>query len=146
MVKGTKVLMSMCIIMMLMCFFIGCSYSDKPSEEEMKKEIISILEFQSSFKVIFTGGKTPISKYINFDSFKINNSFYKVINNQYNYCVDISGNINKEVFSYDKNKPEQSWIKSIENLEGGKYRFVKKDNKWNGFWGWEEPKKLEKNK
>ena len=111
MFNGKKVLVSMLVIMMVMCFCVKYSYSqEKPSEEVMEKIIVKI-EF----------GEDQFTK-IHFDEFIISNSFTSNKNNR--YCIEV--NYIAYYIYYIGNRME----------ENKRYSFEKKGNLWYGWQGW----------
>jgi hypothetical protein len=107
MINGKKVIISMCVILMLMYISIGCSSSNKPSEEEMKDIIIPII---SSNPYILNTMKN-----IEFNIFKTTNDFFSKKNGR--YCIQVDYNIsynflgkhdniknNDERYSFEKKK------------------------------------------
>ncbi len=111
MFNGKKVIMSMVVIMMVMCFYVGHSYSqEKPSEEVMERIIVK-LEF----------GEDQFTR-IKFDEFIISNSFTSKKNNR--YCIEVSYIV--------------YYIYSIGNKmeENKRYSFEKNGNQWYGWEGW----------
>lgn len=126
MVNGNKVIMTMFSIMLVMCFCVGCSSSNIPSEDEMKGIIMTIemghVLNDKRFK-------------LEFDSFKITNGF--VSKNKGGggesspYCIEVNYKL-KNIFTDTDNIP-----KTQEIVEDNKrYSFVKKGDKWYGSKGW----------
>ena len=109
MVNVRKVIMSMCVIMVVMCLCVGCSYSqDKPSEKEMQSLIMKIN------KDVF--GSMEVKRR--------NNQFINEFISKHNgrYCIEVA------IDFVDLNNRQHH-----ENI---KYSFEKKGNRWYGWHGW----------
>lgn len=125
MVNIKNVIMSIFVIIMVLCFFVGGTYSqEKPSEGEMKYIIGPYIKNDMENINIFLLKYEDIKSY-EFVSFNITNSFFSKLNSR--YCIKFDYEMSYEYYTIKR------W-----NVKGTDRRFCfeKKDNRWYGEEGW----------
>ena len=123
MVNVKKVIMSMCVLIMVMCFCVVFSYSqEKPSEDVMKKYILT-KNFENPSKY----------KNIQYESFKIKDAYFKKGNDEMDYYyVKVNYNISYTIIKESGKQINDNIVKKSDE-----YIFLKNKGKWYGKRGWE---------
>lgn len=112
MFNGKKVIMSMFIIMMIIGFYVRCSYSQEKPSEELVKGIIFRIEIQKS------GGLYPLK----ITNYQVTNEFISKHNGR--YCVEVKYYI------------ESTSLDLTGMVNNKRYSFEKNGNQWYGWEGW----------
>lgn len=118
-----NVIMYMCVVMMVICFSVGYSYSQEKPSGKVLIDIMILLEKQSN-------SLPKYIKHMKLNSFVITNNFISSINGR--YCVEANFDV-----SYEGRESTIAEFKQVNNkFINKRYSFVKKYNQWLGYKGW----------
>jgi hypothetical protein len=119
--SDNKVIISLFVVMMLICFSVGCNSPEKPSEDIMKELIIGINTSNIA--------KGNISN-IRFDKFHIISGYFsdEKSGGDIVYCINVNYLL---VYKFKDSRDFTEIVKDNEN-----YSFIKKGNRWYGQKGW----------
>jgi hypothetical protein len=123
-----KGIMCMSIVIMVMCLCVGCSSSDKPSEDTMKNIIATI-----HLKPFLINKQVSELK---FESFKITNGFFSKNKGGGGESTPYNIEVNYKYSYMLAQGPDVPKEKKVEERDNDRYWFNKKGDKWYGNDGW----------